>query len=88
MKNASACSSATTTEERIGACLKLFGDAVVPESPGRWQIKNANDNQTTITVEVDQIGDRRGREVDSMQTHGSNLRTAEEMAARQMRTQF
>jgi hypothetical protein len=54
MKNASACSRITATEERIGACLKLFGDAVVPESPGRWQIKNANDYQSAMTVEVDQ----------------------------------
>ena len=54
MRNIIAHPAVTPMEQRIGECLKRFGDAVRPAGCGRWWITRSGDEAAPTTVVVDQ----------------------------------
>ena len=46
--------AAVTTEERVGECLKRFGNAVMPIGSGHWRIDHEGNGQTHTVVVIDE----------------------------------
>ena len=46
--------AAVTTEERVGECLKRFGNAVMPIGNGHWRIDHEGNGQTHTVVVIDE----------------------------------